>query len=451
MAFVPAKVSDIRIGSFIKLTGSWFSHPFPTNSFKIKTDKELSIVRDLKNVRILYDPDQSDHILSEESQEDHDNTSNPNSLDTKAVAKNGDEEEIPPESPEDESAASSTREIAASVERHQAFEKRRESLIQADKAYKEVVGMNRAIIRDLKAGYVKGIAKAEEMVTKLDGILDSGGTIVALMNLMGENEVGSEFYYHSLNVSILSIAVGREVELSDKEVKSLGMGALLHDIGHLSGLHNFTATKSSLSNHEFQNLKRHPLNGQLMVDKGYGLDSACLDIIAEHHEYLDGSGYPKGSKGIAIHPLTPIVTVIDRYDELSNNPDVQQSVTPYEALCSLYTKKKKEFSEKAVEALIRVLGVFPPSSLVELSDGSIGMVCSINREDRMKPQIMMYSPKTPKDEAIIIDLSQDLNLTIKKSLRPSEVNKAVWDYLNPRGMISYFASPSAVPAGSAVS
>ena len=452
----------MRKGAYIKLAGSWFEHPFPTNTFKIQTDKELSILRGLKKTKILYDPGRSDPLPSQEDHENGDTASGVSSNNIPVALEGVPLEhpegqtlskgllhetgsvsgEPPPGSPEYEGVDMPAVE-QEQVERRQTFERRRNSLIQAEKAYKQVVGMNKAIIGDLKNGYVKGIVRAEDLITQLDGILEGDGTIVSLMNLMGDNEVGSEFHYHSLNVAILSIAVGRELELPNEDVKSLGMGGLLHDIGYLSGLHQFTTRISSLTKNEIRDMRRHPENGRIMVDKGYGLDNACLEIIAEHHERLNGSGYPKGLKEEGIHRLTKIVAVVDAFEELSNNPDLEQSVTPYEALCTLYSKKKEEFAEIAVDVLVRTLGVFPPSSLVELSDGSIGVVCTINQEDRMRPQVMLYSPDLPRNEAIIMDLAhEDPSLTIKQSLRPGQVSETIRNYLTPRGMISYVATPS---------
>lgn len=133
--------------------------------------------------------------------------------------------------------------------------------------------------------------------------------------------------------------------------------------------------------------------------------------------------------------------VADTYDELSNNPVLEQCLTPHQALASIYTKRNDKFFENAVVALIRNLGVYPPSSLVEMTDGAIGMVNTINKLDRMKPSVMLYTPDIPRDEALIVDLAHDASIDIKQCLSPKDVSKEVWGYLNPRGMISYFSVP----------
>ena len=131
--------------------------------------------------------------------------------------------------------------------------------------------------------------------------------------------------------------------------------------------------------------------------------------------------------------------VADAYDELCNNPQSEKSLTPYEAISRIYAKRQDEFWEKAVLALIQNLGVYPPSSIVEMSDGVFGMVTRINLLDRMRPTVMLYNADIPREEAIIVDLQQEPSVTIKLSLRPRDVPREIWKYLNPRGMISYFA------------
>ena len=105
----------------------------------------------------------------------------------------------------------------------------------------------------------------------------------------------------------------------------------------------------------------------------------------------------------------------------------------------LYAKRGSEYWENAIVSLIRCLGVYPPSSLVELTDGSLGIVSTINLQDRLRPLIMLYNPDVPQEEAHILDLSEHPHLAIKQSIRPNQLPAEIWDYLNPRSMIRYFA------------
>ncbi|MFB3114749.1 MAG: HD-GYP domain-containing protein, partial [Nitrospirales bacterium] len=311
-------------------------------------------------------------------------------------------------------------------------------LKEAEKEYKEVLKQNKDSIREVKAGYTQGARKVESLVTTLGEILDQNGTLVSLMNFIGTEETGDDFYYHSLNVCMLSMVIGQGLDLPQDVIKALGIGAIFHDIGELEGAGMFIKKGAKMNKQEQQFLRNHPTNGRKMIE-GFGFPKPSLAAISQHHERLNGTGYPDGLKEASIHLLSKIVMVADAYDELCNNPQFEKSLTPYEAISRIYAKRQEEFWEEAVVALIQNLGVYPPSSIVKLSDGAFGMVTSINLLDRMRPTVMLYNSDIPREEAIIVDLQQEPTLTIKHSMRPTDVPRKIWKYLNPRGMISYFA------------
>ena len=424
MAFHPATREDLRVGLYIKLAGNWFAHPFSKSNFKIKDEKDLATLRALRNYKILYDPQQSDPLPSSEMEDD-------SCEDVKTS--------LGPSSPPiGENHQKEISPYINSPEKLQANQARREKLKEAEKAYQEVLIQNKDGIREIKAGYAKGVRKVESLVNTLGDILDQNGTLVSLMNFIGNPETGDDFYHHSLNVCMLSMVLGQSLDLPQDVIKALGIGALFHDIGELEGIGTFIEKGSKINKHEQQFLRQHPTNGRKMIEK-FGFPKPSLAAISQHHERLNGTGYPEGLTEASIHLLSKIVMVADAYDELCNNPQFEQSLTPYEAISRIYAKRQDEFWEEAVLALIQNLGVYPPSSLVEMSDGSFGMVTCINLLDRMRPNLMLYNSDIPREEAIIVDLQQEPTLTIKQSLRPKDVPRNVWKYLNPRGMISYFA------------
>ena len=96
-----------------------------------------------------------------------------------------------------------------------------------------------------------------------------------------------------------------------------------------------------------------------MVERGFDFPGPRLQAIHQHHERLNGTGYPQGLKETAIHPFAKIVMVVETYEEWCNNPDLEKSLTPYEALCNIYAKREVKFWEEAIVALIRNLGVYP--------------------------------------------------------------------------------------------
>ncbi len=423
MAFQPLKAEDLRIGLYVKLAKSWFKHPFSSNTFKIQTSEDLAILRGLRNFRIQYDPDRSDpEGLPEARQEESEISSEP-----------------PPSPPLESQPQEPDPASQQSLAQRDTNEQRRKKLIEAEKAYDEVLRETKGIVQKVHVGHVKGVRKAEQLITTLSELLSEDGMLVSLMNLLGSHEMGNEFYYHSLNVAMLSMIIGHEFDLPPDMIKAIGLGALIHDIGELDEQGKFLRKRGNLTPTERKALRQHPETGRKMLERGFGFPESSLDVISQHHERLNGTGHPRGLKDHALHFFSKVVMVADAYDELCNAPELEKSFTPYQALSYLYHKREGEFWEKAVVALIRNLGVYPPSSIVELSDGSIGIVCTINLLDRMRPTVMLYASDIPRDEAKLVDLALEETLSIKQCLQPKDVPKRVWKYLNPRGMISYFA------------
>jgi len=424
MPFQNATREDLRIGSYIKIDGSWFSHPFSKNAFKISSQKELTTLRSLRNINILYDPTQSDPLPSAEIEAD-DLVRETNLL-----------ESNPAYNPNTDQTDADTEHLR--VSRQLVFTQRREKLKEAEKVYNNVLKQNKTSLREVTAGYAMGVRKAEELVSDLGDILQKG-TLVSLLDLMGTSDINDEFHCHSLNVAMLSMIIGQGLQLSQEMISMLGIGALFHDIGELEEVGQWIPKTGKKNQSEQQFMRQHPLKGKTKLEKGFGIPEPSLQAIAQHHERLNGSGYPLGLKEGSIHLAAQIVMIADTYEELCNRIQREKSLTPHEALCTIFAKRQKEFLEEAVVVFIQNLGIYPPGTLVELSEGSIGMVCSINRIDRMCPTVMLYSADLSRDEAIMLDLAEDRKVSITRSLRPKDVPLRIWEYLNPRGIISYFA------------
>jgi hypothetical protein len=129
---------------------------------------------------------------------------------------------------------------------------------------------------------------------------------------------------------------------------------------------------------------------------------------------------------------------VNYYDKLCNHVDPKQSMTPHEALSLMFSKQVAKFDKQTLQTLVKLLGIYPPGTVVQLSDDSVGIVISLNRSELLKPGVLIYSADIPKEEAVIIDLSRHTDLTIRKSLRPAQLSKEMFEYLNPRERVSYF-------------
>ena len=428
MAFEEISISELRVGLYIKIEGSWFSHPFPTNTFKVKYQKELSTLRGLKKVTILYDPEKSDpEGLNEEADESGEGGDG-------SLSSNG-------EGSSEADSAIQEELVQQKIELQQDYRNYQEQLRKVEQDYNEVLREGKVMLQDLSSGSPRGLLTAKKMIGSLNDILVDNNSSRALMNLMGANETGEEFLLHSLNVCTLSILIARDLGLKRHEIEKIAMGAMLHDIGELKYSGEMLLKKSTCSSAETKAiLKKHPRYGKETLATYPNFPHEALDIVSQHHERLNGTGYPLGLKESGITQYAKIVMVADAYDELCNHPDPKKSLTPSEALSFLYTKERSTMWSDAVVTLIRQLGVYPPGSLVVLSNDSMGLVTSVNMEKRLRPIVMVYSKDIPKEEAMILDLAREEDITIKEGIRPRELSPEIREYLNPRRIISYYPS-----------
>ena len=136
--------------------------------------------------------------------------------------------------------------------------------------------------------------------------------------------------------------------------------------------------------------------------------------------------------------LARIVAVANYYDELCNPTNIANALTPHEALATMFAKLRAKFDPKLLQVFVRCLGVYPPGTIVQLSNGVIGMVATINTAKPMKPMVVVYDAEIPKEEAILVDLERETDLNIAKAIRPAQVPVDIYNYLSPRKRVSYY-------------
>ena len=212
----------------------------------------------------------------------------------------------------------------------------------------------------------------------------------------------------------------------------------MHDIGKAAIPAKITMKKQALNASEQKLLNTHPAFGGRLTRKLDGVSIEASEVIEQHHEHLDGTGFPKGLKGDAITKLARIVAITNCYDNLCNPPDVQKSLTPKAAIAILYTKYKDKLDTAIVQHFIRTMGVYPPGTIIILSDDSIGLVTAVDSGALLQPQILLYHPDIPRNEALHLDLKLHPDLTIKDVIVASDCPDRVYQYLGITERTGYY-------------
>lgn len=187
---------------------------------------------------------------------------------------------------------------------------------------------------------------------------------------------------HSLHVTMISILIGIKLGLNNHELRNLGTGALLHDIGKV-------AIKVNEDDQEPE--KHHAWRGFNILRQNRELSTLSAHVAFQHHEYIDGSGAPRGIKGDDIHPYAKIVAVANYYDNLTAPIDDSQPLIPYEACEKLLALTGKYFDHKVVWQFLRAVAIYPTGSTVRLSNGKLGTVVAQNKGLPQRPIIKLFT------------------------------------------------------------
>jgi len=405
------KPEQLCVGLYVQLKLSWMQHSFMSNSFKIKNDKQLAELKKLGLKEISYDPARSD--------------AKPLPLPEKPI------EAVPePEpSPQDEEMRRKKE------ERIKKLKERRVSLNKCEKKYKEAVTNVRKVMSSLRSQPAMAVETADEVVGGMvDEIMVDQDATMHLVNMKGKSE---STYFHSINVTMLSLVLGKKLGLDERQMKLLGIGALLHDLGHSEIPDKILRKTEPLNKAELDLYRMHTLYGEKIASRIGTVPPDAIKVIAQHHEFLDGSGYPKGLKGDQISKLAQIVSLVNRYDNLCNKVNTAKSSSPYEAMAILYAKEKGKFDEQMLTLFITNMGVYPPGTVVKLSDERIAAVISINTTDLLNPNVMVYDPDIPMTEALIVNIKEE-GLSVAESLRRTDVPEEVRDYLSLGESVNFF-------------
>ncbi len=197
-------------------------------------------------------------------------------------------------------------------------------------------------------------------------------------------------YYHSVQVTMYSIAIARELGYSCEDQRLIGIGALLHDVGKLVIPQEIIKKPGKLTEEEFEDVKLHTKYGFDILRNLHSVSLLVAHCAFQHHERLDGSGYPRGLKGGAIHPYAKIIGVADVFDAITSNRVYRSKKLPSEALSIIEASSGIGFDKMVVDAFKRVIVKYPNGTVLLLSDMRRGVVAKQNPDDAARPFVRVF-------------------------------------------------------------
>lgn len=402
---------QLCVGLYVHLDLSWWEHNFAFSSFKIKDESQLQALHDLGLKQLRYEPARSDC----------------QPLPLQPAEPQAPAEEPPKPSPEEQARQARAAKLGAL----------RKRLAEVDRTFVQASQRVKSLNQALRNQPEDAIKLAGEVVRELvEALLGEDGAALHSIN----GKAADDAYFHPLNVTVLSVMLGRQLGYDSEACHSLGLGALLHDIGKLEVPSKVLLKAEPLTRPEQQLLQLHVDFG-VRRGRELMLDDEVLRIIQEHHEYCDGSGYPKGLREAAIGRLSRVVSIANAFDNLCNPLNPRDGLSPHEALGLMFKQQRERFDEVALKAFIRCMGVYPPGSLVQLEDERYALVLAMHPSLPLKPTLILYEPSVPKAEALIVNLEHEPRLAIARSLRPAQLPLEALEYLNPRQQLTYYVDP----------
>lgn len=349
-------VTDLKPGMYVSsLDRPWLETPFPFQGF-VLTDEDIRQLTGL--CKYVY-------VDAEKSEIAPDNPV---------------ENAIIPQAPEELVNSKQAKSYARTTSRAQELE-------AAKVAYRNLTDVYDQLIMDVARNRKLDIPQLKEAVIPMvDSVVRNPDAFILLTRL---KKIDSYAYQHAMSCAVLAVATGRQIGLPRDMLQNLALGAALFDIGRARLPHELLTKPRRLQEQELEYVRKHVQFSLDTVAVSEHITPDVLRMIETHHERHDGSGYPMGLSGDQIPLYGRIAGIVDCYDAITSNRPYATQVTPDEAIRMLYEWRDVEFQGALIEQFIQVIGVYPVGTIIELSDGRVGIVVAQHLEARLRPVVMI--------------------------------------------------------------
>jgi hypothetical protein len=424
-AWQSVSVDQLEVGQFIRLGHRWFEHPFLLNRFRIASEKEIAIIRDARLTRIFVDP-------------------------ARSLA--GAAADAPTGAPADASANAAPEEAASAVQlqsRKDALAERvrgqHEMLGQTRDQYAQAVVSSRHALDLLAAGNDAAAAAVGELTRTLVALVAPRANPLTCAAATRPGEGATLRACRALDAAAIAAAVGQRLHLQAQGLTALTTAALLHAVG-LEELPSVMQDEASIRDPDLlTDFQQYPLLGADLLRRCGGFPDEVLQIVRQHRERLDGSGFPERLKGEKIHPLACVIGAIREFQVLAERGE---STMPATALAQLFRRLRGAYGPAAIDNVIAALTIYPPGSFLALTDGSIGRVMQVSERSRLRPTVCLFDDTVAPSEAQIIDLADTDALSVARVLDPEQLEAEVREFFGG-GWSGFSFARGATAAGQA--
>ncbi|MCE5190807.1 MAG: HD-GYP domain-containing protein [Actinomycetia bacterium] len=312
----------------------------------------------------------------------------------------------------------------------------RQNKLGARKEYDSGVTLMRDVETQVKLGKVFEVAPLQSLVSNLlDTLFKDPAAVLGLTAIKSHDDYTLN---HSINVCILALSLGASLGLDAESLKSLGLSALLYDLGKVRIPEDILNKEGPLSSDEWQIVKSHASEGADLLKRIQLVDQMPMVVAYEHHQRHDMQGYPEMRVPSEQHLFSKIVALCDAYDAMTTRRPFRREIRPDKALAVLMQGRNKAYDPSLTKALVAMLGIYPMGAVLHMNDGSTGVVFRVNRDDLLRPRIKRLIDASGRwlEEPTTVDLrlisadSGTFSLSITECVPAAEAGiEDVWQYL----------------------
>lgn len=369
-------VRDARLGMFIhELCGNWINHPFWKKAFELTEAKDLQALQECGIAEIVIDTDKG--------------------LDIEAapVAQSTDAPAVTP------TAVEAPKKLA----HHVSFQ---DEIQNAQKLHAKSKKLAAFMFREARLGNVLQLEEAISLIDEItQSVLRNSSALLSLARLKSKDD---HAYLHSIAVSALMIALGKQMGMQEDQLRSLGMAGLLLDIGKTRIPGEVLNKPGRLTDSELEIARAHARHGWEILKSCGDVDSIVLDVCLHHHERIDGSGYPEKQIGEAISLYARMAAVCDVYDAMTSDSCYKKAMAPADAIRKMAELQNKHFDQQVFHAFVKTVGIYPTGTLVKLKSGRLAVVAEQSTKSLTTPIVKVFF-STKLNEPIfqeMVDLSK---------------------------------------------